>query len=145
MNFQNLHTSFCFQFKPVGFLPNNLILGMFVVIFCCYGCGTARNTNGMDLNELKETFQLRHSPTKRAPASVGSHPEKDTFFRNSFIALDRRIKQREPLTLDEYILYTESMNHLFPHKKTEQTIKMLKQMQQMQVAGAPVTILKPKD
>ena len=57
---------------------------------------------------------------------------------HTFVELDHKQNQGEPLTLDEYIRYNESMNHLFPHKKTEQTIKMLKQMQ---AAGVTVTIL----
>lgn len=63
----------------------------------------------------------------------------------TFVELDQKQNQREPLTLEEYILYNESMNHLFPNKNTEQTIKMLKQMQQMRAAGVPVTILNPED
>ena len=63
----------------------------------------------------------------------------------AFIDLDQRYEQREPLTLDEYILYNESMNHLFPNKNMEQTIKMLKHVQQMQAAGVPVKILNPED
>ncbi len=61
---------------------------------------------------------------------------------HTFVELDQKQNQSQPLTLDEYILYNESMNHLFPHKETEQTIKMLKQMQ---ATGAPVTILNPED
>ncbi|MYC77866.1 hypothetical protein F4X10_19040 [Candidatus Poribacteria bacterium] len=64
---------------------------------------------------------------------------------HTFVELDQKQNQRQPLTLDEYILYNESMNHLFPNKKTEQAIKMLKQMQQMRAAGVPVTILNPED
>ena len=32
---------------------------------------------------------------------------------HTFVELDQKQNQREPLTLDEYILYNESMNHLF--------------------------------
>lgn len=145
MNCQNPRPSFFYGFKPIGFLSNKPMLGMLMVLFCCYGCGTPRNTSYINLNELHETFQLRDTSTERLPTSVGNCPEIDTLFRNSFIALDRRIERREPLTLEEYILYAESMNHLFPHKKTEHAIKMLKQIQQKQAAGVPVTILKPKE
>ena len=145
MSFQNLRPSFSFGFKPIVFLSNTAMLGILVMLLCFYGCGTTRNTSYIDLSELHETFQLRDSSTERLPTSVGNCPETDTLFHNSFINLERRIERREPLTLEEYILYAESMNHLFPHKKTEQTIKMLKQIQQMQAARVPVTILKPKD
>lgn len=64
---------------------------------------------------------------------------------HTFIELDQKNERREPLTLDEHILYTESMNHLFPHKETEQAIKMLKHIQQMQAGGVPVIILNPED
>lgn len=77
--------------------------------------------------------QLRSQLVKR----FGDIPEVHTF-----VELDQKQNQRQPLTLDEYILYNESMNHLFPNTNTEQTIKMLKQMQ---AAGVPVTILNPED
>lgn len=50
---------------------------------------------------------------------------------HTFVELDQKRNQGQPLTLDEYILYNESMNHLFPNKNTEQTIKKLKEIQQM--------------
>lgn len=58
---------------------------------------------------------------------------------HTFVELDQKRNQGEPLTLDEYILYNESMNHLFPNKNTEQTIKKLKEIQQMH-PGANIVV-----
>lgn len=51
---------------------------------------------------------------------------------HTFIEFTQKRNQGAPLTVNEYIVYAESVNHLFPNRKTEQTIKRLKQIQQMQ-------------
>lgn len=64
---------------------------------------------------------------------------------HTFVDLDQKKNQGGGLTIDERILYSESMNHLFPDKRTEQAIEMFKQIQQMQAAGVPVIIVNPED
>lgn len=133
MNFQNLCTSFSFQFKPIEFLSNTLILGMLVVLFCCYGCGTARNTNYMDLNELHETLQLRHAPTKRPLASrqelishFGDTPQVQTYLGLREKILEGELDEK--LTLDEFIDYLTVLVYLYPSESTAELLERLKTM-----------------
>ncbi len=148
MNCQNLQTSFFFQFKPVGFLPNKLIFGILVMLLYFYGCGTVQNTNYMDLNELNETFQLRHSPTKRPPTSLqglishfGDIPQVHTY-----LTLREKMEKilegelDEKLTLAEFIDYLTAEVYLYPSKSTAELLERLNVMKKrFDAEGSPDT------
>ena len=118
MNFQNRHHSFFTGFKPIGFLSNNLILGMLVVLCCCYGCGTARNTNYMDLNELKA---LSEPPPRRPRLSeFGDIPQVRTYVR-----FMQKLENREPLSVNEVIEFLTAASYLYPSQDKAETLKKL--------------------
>lgn len=148
MNFQNLHHSFSFRVKPIGSLSNTAMFGILVILLCFYGCGTARNTNYMDLNELNETFQLRHSPTKRPPASLqglishfGDIPQV-----HAYLTLREKMEKilegelDEKLTLAEFIDYLTAEVYLYPSESTAELLERLNVMRKrFEAEGSPDT------
>ncbi len=118
MNFQNLRPSFFTRFKSTGFLSNNLILGLLVVLFCYYGCGTARNTNYMDLNELKV---LSEPPPRRPRLSeFGDIPQVRTY-----VKFMQKLENKEPLSLNEVMEFLAADSYLYPSQDNAALLKRL--------------------
>ena len=126
MHFQNLRHSFLGGFKPIVFLSNKLILGMLVILFCSYGCGTARNTSYMDLNELKA---LSEPPARRPRISeFGDIPQVRTY-----VTFMQKLENREPLSVNEVIEFLAADLYLYPSEAKAESLKRLEAIKNVNV------------